>query len=152
MPQVNKVKVSKLFSAYSGADEVLQLDEFKRILEKIGMDTSMTQQLFEAADYSHNKNVDLGEFVQWILDEHIDLSHVKTKSIVDRQKVEDLFDTYCGADHELQIDEFARILGVLGFDTMQSKRLFRAADTDRSGKIDLNEFLRWILSENIILK
>eukprot|EP00930_Biecheleria_cincta_P063368 TRINITY_DN48894_c0_g1_i1.p1 TRINITY_DN48894_c0_g1~~TRINITY_DN48894_c0_g1_i1.p1 ORF type:complete len:177 (-),score=33.69 TRINITY_DN48894_c0_g1_i1:44-499(-) len=149
---LNKVKVEKLFSAYSGSDDVLQMEEFKMVLEKIGVDTSMTEQLFEAADYSHNKAVDLAEFVQWILDSRIDISHIKAKNILDRKKVEDLFNKYCGADNELQVNEFTLLLGHLGMDTMKAKAIFRAADTDRNGVVSLNEFIRWVLHDNIKIK
>jgi Ca2+-binding EF-hand superfamily protein len=147
--------LQKLFQiADTNGDGVLQPDEFANLLQKSGFNfpPSMVARLVDAADINYDGVIEYDEFVPAMI------SILRDDEVVDNQMpaLADvppaMLENYLGklfavgdtnGDGVLQPSELARLLELSGFNfsPAEVKAVVSAADTNRDGVIDYEEFV-----------
>ena len=148
-------KAMKTFLVFEHGDSgVLSFSEFNEAIRDIGLDPSSDQvrRLFNRVDSDGNGKIDFEEFLKLF-------SLVKSNTDEKKESQEDpgfdeerrkslkllkMFDT--DGDGQLSISEWQTVLSRMGMklSSKEEKALFRNVDSNGDGKIDLDEFMKYL--------
>ena len=149
----------KLFLVFEDGDSgVLSFSEFNEAIKEIGLDPSSEQvkRLFNRVDSDGNGRIDFEEFLKLFKmvsnkekDKTDDNNETQEDPIVDddrRQSLQllKLFDK--DGDGSLSVSEWQTVLNRMGMkcNPKEAQALFSNVDSNGDGKIDIDEFMRYL--------
>eukprot|EP00466_Bigelowiella_natans_P007547 jgi/Bigna1/45596/e_gw1.130.38.1 len=123
-------------------NRTLGLEEFKVATRAMGLDPSdgSIEELFAQADKDGNGELGFKEFAQYanqMISDHM-------KKDLEVETIKAVISSYTGAKGYFTTSEFEEGLVELGVDPRTARGIFRVADKDSNGQVDVEEFMGMI--------